>query len=81
MALPALLWVPSVLGCEMEPPCFPGEEGIHGHFALQLLIEGWSNISNSLLSPFVALMENAWVVGAPAGARCVYGGCICLFVH
>lgn len=81
MALPALLWVPSVLGYEMEPPCFPGEEEIHGRFALQLLIEEWSNISNSLLSPFVALMWNAWVVGAPAGARCIYGGYICLFVH
>lgn len=56
MALSAVL---SVLEYKMEPLCFPGEEGIHSCFALQLLIKEWSNILDSLLFPFMTLMENA----------------------
>lgn len=53
---------------KMESLDFPGEEGTHSCFALQLLMKGWSNTLNSLLSPFMTFKENALVFGVPAGA-------------
>lgn len=65
----------------MEPLCFPGEEGIHSCLAVQVLIKECSNILGSLLSPFMTLMENALVFGAPAGAGYISGCSLGLFVH
>lgn len=70
MALSAVL---SVLEYKMEPPYFPGEEGIHSCFALQLLIKEWNNVLGSLLSPFMTLMENALEFQLHL--------CFCLFEH
>lgn len=69
MALSAVL---SVLEYKMEPLYFPGEEGIHSCFVLQLLMKEWSNILDSLLFPFMTFKENALVFGVPAGAWYIY---------
>jgi len=55
-ALSALPGMPSTLEYEMELLCFTGEEGIHSCFALQLITNERSNISNALLCLFMTLM-------------------------
>lgn len=51
----------------MEPLYSTGEEGIHSCFALRLLVNEWSNVSNALLCRFMTLMENVLVFCVPAG--------------
>lgn len=59
--LSAMLWMPSLFEYKMEPLYFTSEEGIHSGFALQLLINEWSNIYKGLLCLFMTLIENVLV--------------------